>query len=66
VRTLLRVLRESASCGGEKQVELVDCVLASRTNQQMVLKELTLARGHPLQRVYFGDFFDGRNISGAG
>ena len=66
MRPLLRIFGEGAPRGGEKQVELVDCILASRTNQQMVLKELTLPCGHPLQRVYFGDFFDGRNISSAG
>jgi hypothetical protein len=66
MRTLLRVLRESAPRGCEKQVELGDRVLASRTSQQMVLKALTLVRGNPLQYVSLGGLLNGGNISSAG
>jgi hypothetical protein len=44
MRSLFRVLREGAPCGGEKQIELVDGILAPGTNQQMLLKARALAR----------------------
>jgi len=59
---LIRILREGAPRGCEKQVELGDCVLASGTSQQMVLKKLTLARGHPFQYVSLGGLLNGGNI----
>ena len=66
MRSLLRVFGESAPRGCEKQVELGDCILASRTNQQMLLKTLTLARRHPFKGVSFGGLFDSRRIGSAG
>jgi hypothetical protein len=66
MRSLLRVFSEGAPRGCEKQVELGDCVLASPTDQQMLLKTLTLARRHPFQSVKFGGLFDSRRIGSAG